>query len=108
MLMKTFILGRKLEELKSLIPQKQIKTIKLGENKICLSRNGDSFFAFELLCPHRKADLSQGTINYKDEIVCPLHEYRFDLITGQVSNAICQDLTIYRTELTEEGLKIYI
>ncbi|MFD2201640.1 Rieske (2Fe-2S) protein [Shivajiella indica] len=106
--MKTFILGRTIEELNRLVPQRQIKTIKLGENRICLSRNENSFFAFELLCPHRKADLSRGKISVNDEIICPLHEYRFDLKTGIVKNAQCQDLTIYRTELTEKGLKIMI
>jgi nitrite reductase/ring-hydroxylating ferredoxin subunit len=105
--MKTFILGRTIEELRRIIPQNQIKTIKLGDQKICITRDGDSFFAFELLCPHRKADLSRGTIN-NEEIICPLHEYRFDLKTGQVRNAHCSDLRVYRTELTLEGLKIHL
>jgi nitrite reductase/ring-hydroxylating ferredoxin subunit len=104
--MKTFILGRTIEELKRLVPQKQIKTLKLNEQKICLTRNEETFFAFELLCPHRKADLSKGLIN-NEEVICPLHEYRFDLNTGQVRNAQCQDLRVYKTELTDQGLKIY-
>lgn len=106
--MKTFILGRTKEEVNRLIPEKQIKTVKLGETRICVSRDGEDYFAFESLCPHRKADLSRGFLNGIQEIVCPLHEYRFNLKTGQVSNAQCPDLKLYKTELTEEGLKITV
>lgn len=104
--MKTFILGRTKEEVERLVPENQIKTVRLGVEKICLSRKGETYFAFERACPHRKADLGQGFINRFEEIICPLHEYRFNLRTGICSHSNCPDLKIYPTQITEEGLKI--
>jgi nitrite reductase/ring-hydroxylating ferredoxin subunit len=106
--MKTFILGRTKEEVKGLVPEGQIKTVKLGNSKICLSRIEDDYFAFEQACPHRKADLGMGSINKFKEVICPLHEYRFDLKTGRCNQSNCADLKIFKTEIMEDGLKIYI
>ncbi|MBW3595895.1 MAG: Rieske (2Fe-2S) protein [Planctomycetes bacterium] len=34
------------------------------------------------LCPHERADLSQGSV-YMGAVDCPLHHYLYDLRTGQ-------------------------
>lgn len=106
--MKTFTLGTSKEQVMRLIPDKQIKIVQLGATKVCVTRDGENFFAFETLCPHRKANLSQGFINGIQEVICHLHEYRFDLNTGRVTSGQCPDLTIYPSELSDEGLKIQI
>ncbi|SMD42919.1 Rieske [2Fe-2S] domain-containing protein [Aquiflexum balticum DSM 16537] len=107
-LMKTFVLGDNKEQVLELIPNKKIKTVQLGATKVCVTRDGEEFFVFETLCPHRKASLNQGFINGMQEVVCHLHEYRFDLRTGQVTSGSCPDLKIFQSELTENGLKIQI
>lgn len=106
--MKTFTLGTSKEQVLRLIPDKQIKIVQLGATKICVTRDGEDFFAFETQCPHRKANLSQGFINGIQEVICQLHEYRFDLNTGRVTSGQCPDLTIYQSKLTVDGLKIEI
>ncbi|PSL04287.1 Rieske (2Fe-2S) protein [Cecembia rubra] len=106
--MKTFILGRTKEEVLGLLREKEIKTVALGERKICLTRIGEEYFAFEQNCPHRKANLGQGYINNFQEIICPLHAYRFDLKSGKVSNANCPDLQVFKTQISDNGLKIFI
>ncbi|EOZ95981.1 biphenyl dioxygenase [Indibacter alkaliphilus LW1] len=52
------------------------------------------------------AFLGNGKINNQKEIICPLHEYRFDLETGQVKSGDCADLKVYKADLTETGLEI--
>jgi nitrite reductase/ring-hydroxylating ferredoxin subunit len=106
--MKTFVLGDNKEQVLELIPNKKIKTVQLGATKVCVTRDGEEFFVFETLCPHRKASLNQGFINGMQEVVCQLHEYRFDLRTGQVTSGSCSDLKIFQSELTDDGLKIQI
>lgn len=108
LLMKTFVLGDNKEKAFDLIPNKEIKTVQLGATKVCVTRDGEEFFVFETLCPHRKASLNQGFINGIQEVVCHLHEYRFDLRTGQVSSGNCPDLKIFQSELTDGGLKIQL
>lgn len=106
--MKTFTLGTSKEQVLRLIPDRQIKIVQLGATKVCVSRDGEELFVFETQCPHRKANLSQGFINGFQEVICHLHEYRFDLKTGRVTSGHCPDLMIYQSELTEDGLKIKI
>jgi nitrite reductase/ring-hydroxylating ferredoxin subunit len=105
--MKTFTLGQSKEQVLQMIPEKGVKLVQLGSEKICISRNGELFFAFEQFCPHRMASLNQGTI-VRNEIVCPLHSYRFNLVTGNVVSGQCPDLKVYKVQLSDEGLEIQI
>lgn len=106
--MKTFTLGQNKDQVLAMIPDKGIKAVRLGNAQVCVSRVGESFFAFESNCPHKKAALKQGWVTGYAEIVCPLHEYRFDMKSGEVRAGSCGELKTYKTELTEEGLKIFI
>lgn len=105
--MKTFNLGQNKEQVLQMIPEKQIKLVKLGDEKICIARNEETFFAFEPFCPHRKASLVQGTI-VRNEIVCPLHSYRFDLQTGRVVSGQCPDLKVFQVNVSDQGLEIKV
>lgn len=104
--MKTYFLGRSKEEVQSFLPNQRVKKIKVGEMNLGIVRVEEQVFAFEIQCPHRKADLTQGRITPYEEVVCPLHEYRFDLQTGQVKAGACPDLKVYACRLSESGLEI--
>jgi UDP-MurNAc hydroxylase len=59
-------------------------------------RLGD--YIVERTCPHRQADLSVfGEID-GDQLVCTLHGWRFDLETGQCTNAIDRVLRVRRAD----------
>ncbi len=103
---KTFTLGNSKEQIQNLLPDSVIKRVKVGERSIGLVRRGEKFFAFSGTCPHRGASLIEGSINGLDELICPLHQYRFELKTGKVSVGSCGDLEVFPCELTAEGLKI--
>ncbi|GAB3653624.1 hypothetical protein GCM10028791_23890 [Echinicola sediminis] len=105
--MRKFTLGKSKEEVKSMLPEGNIRVTQLGAKKVCVVRSGENIFAFEQLCPHRGAFLKDGHINRFGEIICPLHSYRFDLHSGQlVSGGSCGDLEVYKTNLTDDGLEI--
>ncbi|MCS5490765.1 Rieske (2Fe-2S) protein [Algoriphagus limi] len=106
--MKNYQLGSSRDSALSLFPNRTIKRVRLGEKEIGVIRIEEEFFAFDPSCPHRGASLLQGRINGSGEIICPLHEYRFELKTGQVKAGLCPDLPIYPAQLTEEGLLISI
>jgi nitrite reductase/ring-hydroxylating ferredoxin subunit len=53
----------------------------IGEKEICIINQNEKFFAIDNLCPHKYASLGLGKI-CDDEILCPLHEYRFNFKTG--------------------------
>ncbi|WP_209329985.1 Rieske (2Fe-2S) protein [Lunatimonas salinarum] len=104
--MREYRLGRSKEEVIALFPERAIKQVALGDRKICVARIGERFFAFERLCPHRMASLGEGWITAFDEVVCPLHQYRFELGSGRVSSGDCRDLICFQTVLDDRGLAI--
>ncbi|EON75520.1 biphenyl dioxygenase [Lunatimonas lonarensis] len=106
--MKTYTLGQSREEVIGLFPERKIKQVLLGEQKVCVVRVGVDFFAFEPYCPHRMMGLREGWVTAYDEVVCPLHQYRFELRTGKVAMGDCRELICYRTSLEEGGLVIFI
>lgn len=106
--MKTFTLGQSKEQVLALIPDRGIKQVQLGATKICVTRLGNEFFAFETLCPHQKTPLQQGQVTGLAEVICPLHHFRFDLRSGQVRSGNCAELKVYKTSISEEGLQIQV
>jgi len=89
-----------------MIGSNAIHKIHLEEEVVALVKIGDDFHAFQADCPHRGALLMDGSLVGECEIICPLHEYRFDIKTGEVKVGSCGNLEVYFTELTDEGLKI--
>jgi nitrite reductase/ring-hydroxylating ferredoxin subunit len=84
--------------------------LRLGANKrLCLLRTEKGFFAIDNFCPHLGEELHKGRLNDWDEIVCPLHDYRFNLQTGEESSGKnCRDLKTYPIRTDETGFFIGI
>jgi 3-phenylpropionate/trans-cinnamate dioxygenase ferredoxin subunit len=54
----------------------------LGDEPIALCRLDGKVYAFDDICPHAYALLSQGFVE-GNEIECPLHGARFEIATGK-------------------------
>ena len=106
--MKVFHLGNSKLKVLEMLPENRIKKVQLGDQEIAVVRVGERVSGFHVFCPHRGASLIQASLNIKGEIVCPLHQYRFDSQTGQAKSGDCADLQTYACELSESGLKIII
>jgi 3-phenylpropionate/trans-cinnamate dioxygenase ferredoxin subunit len=52
---------------------------------IAVFRDGGEFFALDDTCSHEQASLAEGWIE-AGEIECPLHQSRFNLRTGEVTD----------------------
>jgi nitrite reductase/ring-hydroxylating ferredoxin subunit len=57
-----------------------------GAQKIAVARVGDEVFAVDDRCTHEEWSLCEGYVE-GTEIVCGLHQARFDLRTGAVTMA---------------------
>lgn len=106
--MKNYTLGNSKEELFNLLPNGKVKKVKLGEKEIAILRLGEEVFGFEPFCPHRGASLLNAYPNSSGELICPLHEYRFNLKSGRPMAGACRDLETYSCILGEGGLEIQI
>lgn len=94
------------EQVLSQLDEGKPRLIKVDELHIALVRKGSLFFAVQDSCTHSKESLSRGHINYRNEIICPWHNYCFDLRTGRESQQRSADLITFNVKFNEEGLFI--
>ena len=83
-----------------------IATIKIAKKSICLVKADRDLKACSATCPHAGGDISEGFLDKKENIVCPLHGYRFSLYNGRDTNNEGYFLKIYKIKETEEGIFI--
>lgn len=65
------------------IPVRAARVVKTAHGCIAVFRTAsDKVFAVDDACPHKGGPLSNG-IQHDESITCPLHNWVFDLNTGQ-------------------------
>ena len=86
----------------------QPKKLVLNGRPFCIIRTNSGIYITENACPHNRASLHEGVVNAFDELICPLHEYRFDLVTGREYAQRCDDLPTYEVRVNEDGVFLII
>lgn len=86
----------------SQIPEGEGRTFQIGDTMVAVFRpRGGGVFATQAECPHKKGPLADGLLGH-DTLVCPLHEWTFDLTTGAPHQGSC-GLTVYPIRQSPEG-----
>ncbi len=83
-----------------------IGKIQIAEKSICIAKTPDGLKACSASCPHAGGDLSAAFLDKKQNIVCPIHNYRFSLNTGRDALDEGYFLKIYQLKETAEGIFI--
>ena len=65
------------------IPLREGRAVNLGGEEIAIFNLGDRFLAIQNRCPHGQGPLADGIIS-GNTVVCPLHQWKTCLETGQV------------------------
>ncbi len=88
-----------------------VECIPLGEGRafhvggirvaVFRSRNGE-IYATQPNCPHRGGPLVDGLVG-PAKVICPLHNFAFNLATGQPIENACSQLRTYPASLSETG-----
>ncbi|MDE3028186.1 MAG: nitrite reductase small subunit NirD [Paracoccaceae bacterium] len=69
------------------IPWRGARVVKTAHGCVAVFRTQDDrVFALEDLCPHQGGQLSEGLV-HGGRVTCPLHNWVFDLQTGQAQGA---------------------
>jgi len=97
-----------LSEANQALPINSPRKLLLNNQPFLIVRTQEGIIVTDNLCPHNKASLSDGRINDFNEIVCPLHEYRFDLHTGRESSQRCNDMQTFKILIDEGGVFLFI
>jgi nitrite reductase/ring-hydroxylating ferredoxin subunit len=87
-------------------PPGKPREVTLGEGKILVMRNGESWFAYAPICPHRGAPL-RFAHHVGNTLICNWHGSEFDLRDGRplCGPAECY-LSVWRVSI--DGDSVYI
>lgn len=84
------------------IPEGEGRVFSVGRRKVAVFHTrGGGVFATQAECPHKKGPLADGLLG-SAMLVCPLHEWKFDLLTGKTLNGTC-DIETYPIHEDESG-----
>lgn len=96
------------EELMNKVKKGEIISLSVEGKPVAITQTKTGFYAFKDQCPHNRVALSDGKCNMFDEIVCPWHNYRFDLKTGNETSSHGHFLEIYHLEISDEGVYLIL
>lgn len=84
------------------IPEGEGRTFTVGNKQVAVFRTrAGAVYATQAECPHRKGPLADGLLGV-DTLVCPLHEWSFDLTTGSAKTGTC-GVAIYPISQEADG-----
>ena len=63
--------------------ENDIAIIQINEKSICIIKTANGLKACSSKCPHAGGDLSGGFLDKRENIICPVHNYRFNLNNGR-------------------------
>jgi len=85
------------------IPLGEGRSFHIKDTAVAVFRTRkDEVFATQAACPHKGGPLADGIIG-DGKIVCPLHAYKFQLVTGEALGHACGALKTYSVSLDEDG-----
>lgn len=88
------------------IPLRGARCVNTPSGKIAVFRTAeDQVYAIENRCPHKGGPLSEGIV-HGASVTCPLHNWVFDLATGEAQGADDGQVQTYPVKV-EQGV-IYI
>lgn len=93
-----------MEEARNVLLLHKPQLLIVGELRIAVVQTNRALLAVQDFCTHNKESLSKGTVNYREEIICPWHGYCFDLRTGRESQQRSSDLATYAIRESDEGI----
>ncbi|MBF0276839.1 MAG: non-heme iron oxygenase ferredoxin subunit [SAR324 cluster bacterium] len=86
----------------------EIKLVNAGGKELALVNLNQNFYALENECTHVGAPLCEGAIE-GDEIICPWHGARFNILTGEVTEAPApENLETYPVRVNNGDIEIEI
>ena len=85
------------------IPLGEGRRFDIGGATIAVFRSRQGrLFATQAECSHKAGPLADGLIG-GDALICPLHNFRFNLATGEALGNDCPSLLTYPVSLNEAG-----
>lgn len=88
------------------IDEEDVMRFDLGDRTFAVYNTEKGFYATDGICTHEDQHLADGLV-IGTVIECPLHQGRFDIVSGKAKSApVCVDLKTYPVKV--EGGALYI
>ena len=85
----------------------ELKQFELDGRPVGLCNLGGEFYAFEDICTHQFAYLSEGEFDGEKEVKCPLHGARFDVQSGEAKSLpAVKSLPTHEVKVEDGGIYI--
>ena len=85
-----------------------LRTIDIEGKRICLAHINLKFYATDDKCPHAGARLGAGFCDEAGMIVCPVHRYKYNPITGKGANQQGDFIATYPVQEKQDGVYVGI
>ncbi len=79
-----------------------VTSIKIDGQKLCLVKYQAKVYVMQNTCPHAGGSLSGGWCR-NGNIVCPIHRYQYNLLSGKGLPGQRDFITVYPVEEREDG-----
>ncbi|MCG8420085.1 MAG: non-heme iron oxygenase ferredoxin subunit [Proteobacteria bacterium] len=90
------------------IEEEEVKVVQVLDRQIGLCRFEDRIYAFDNICSHEDACLSDGIVD-GDRIECPLHQARFCIRTGEYLSApATADIEVFPVRQIGESVYVQV
>ncbi len=82
----------------------QIGEVEINGKKICIAKGKDGWYGFADTCPHAGAPMIDGYITGGCQVVCQVHQLKFNLKNGRDVNGEGYTLKTYPVEARPDGI----
>ena len=87
------------------LPEGRVKTVTLGSESVCLTRQGGAYGALCNACPHQGGPLGEGSIE-NGLLRCPWHGWDFDPLTGKPPGGYDDGVPTYPVQVRDDGVYV--
>jgi len=80
-----------------------------GGKRVILAKRDGVVYALDAHCPHDAGgQIQTGPLEHGKFVICPLHRYMFDPVTGRAEGVACPPGKRYKTKATGEDLEVFV
>jgi len=87
------------------VPLLEGRSVRLGDRRIAIFRLRDGWAAVDHACPHRGGPLADGIVADRC-VICPLHNRRFSLTTGERQDSAGAGVRTYEVRERDGQLEL--